>query len=176
MNKVVLLISTTWAREEELISEISGCCLCLASLGPQRHTAEWILLDYILADPVRPLGVWSGASPLPSSLSVPRGKRGKITQPQLTTGLSWCSFKQASPHTMNIQGQQVDHPRSVKARFKPPCKQDITLEQDTESPAALGVLSSISTRPLTSLWSRRGQNILGKIWKKIFFFIKKNNF
>lgn len=35
VNKVVLLISTTRAGEEELISEISGCCLCLATLGPQ---------------------------------------------------------------------------------------------------------------------------------------------
>lgn len=148
-----------------LHSALSG-----TQLSEYSWTTFWLIQSVPwVSDPVR--------HPLPSSLSVPRGKRGKITQPQLTTGLSWCSFKQASPHTMNIQGQQVDHPRSVKARFKPPCKQDITLEQDTESPAALGVLSSISTRPLTSLWSRRGQNILGKIWKNHdFFYLKKTIF
>lgn len=34
VNKVVLLISAARAGEEELISRISRCCLCSATLGP----------------------------------------------------------------------------------------------------------------------------------------------
>ncbi len=79
------------------------------------------------ADRAHPLGVWCGASPFPSSLPLPKGTRGRIAQAQLTADLSRYSFKQASPHTMHIQGQQVDYPTSVKAGFKPPCKQDFTL-------------------------------------------------
>lgn len=48
VKMVVLPVSTTRAREEELIREISDCCLCSATLGPLGHTTDWTLLDYML--------------------------------------------------------------------------------------------------------------------------------
>lgn len=86
VNKVVLLISTTRAGEEELISEIRGCCLCLATLSPQRLTAERVALAFML--PIQPVPWVSDPVRHPFSL------------------LSWCpeaeslSFSRLQPEPM----------------------------------------------------------------------------
>lgn len=165
VNMVVLQISTTWAGDEELISEISGCCLCLAAHGPRWLTAERIPLDYMIqpvpwvSDPVRhPFS--------PFSLPVPRGR---IAQPKLTTGLSRCSLKQASPHTMHMLGQRVDHPTSGRA---PLWKQDFTLLKHSPTKYWKHLWESAinPTWALTWLWSSRdSKKILILIFSWYFY-------
>lgn len=123
VNKVVLLINTTWARKQKLISEISRCCLCLATLGPLRHTAEWSLLNRA-EHPACSQSGRSGASTLPpTSLQVPGGYEDRIAHPQLTKGLSSrCFFQQASFHIAHTNALQADRTASGKVGLKTPCK------------------------------------------------------
>lgn len=123
VNMVVLLINTTWARKQKLISEISRCCLCLATLGPLRHTAEWSLLNRAAHLACSQSGR-SGASTLPpTSLQVPGGNEDRITHPQLTKGLSSrCFFQQVSFHIAHTNALQADRIASRKVGLKTPCK------------------------------------------------------
>lgn len=68
VNKVVLLISPARAREEELISQISRCCLCSATLAAPWGARSGVDVSGLCRGAMEgwggPVGVRSAASPL----------------------------------------------------------------------------------------------------------------
>lgn len=176
-----------------------GCFTDWHDLNQRGGTNQWNQWLLFLLGYTRPLGgsqlsgyswttrCWSSPSlgcvmrcvtlSLSSPLPVPKGNRGRIAQSQLTTDLSWCSFKQGSPHTMHMQGQQVAYPTSVKAGFKPPCKPDFTPLKHSQAGywihTAPGGLFRFPARPLTLPWSRTRQNFSTKIWENHDIFLQK---
>lgn len=121
VNKVVLLISTTRAGEEELISEIRGCCLCLATLSPQWLTAERVALAFML--PIQPVPWVSDPVRHPFSLLSWCPEAESLSLSQLRAGAD-APFNRLHLTRCTCRGLQVHRPTSVKA---PLCKQDFSL-------------------------------------------------